>query len=461
MARYRRANFVFSTELRPQDDTMRQAMTGIAFAAYFATNSMVTLAHGLTGVGASFTAACIIGSTILLGICGWRRGSTLTGADLAFVCFILSSALSFIVSGFAEFRDVGLFAVSAAAFLAARELPDIGPSRAFVVVLGLVLIVGAIATAEALIAQWGDPHGKPLVFGQFDHAPAQFAFLLGLIAIVTACSTLPLIPMLALIAGPAAIFAASQVRLMFVAILLSLFVIGLIAPRVSWRAGVVAAVLVAALSAGWISRATVTTQFMQYAADALRSRGGRSGPQWSGAEAAVDRLSVRAGQIRRPGVTQGCPQIDTFNSIAIRKHLYAEALALLPSAGLFGIGLDRFRANSCLVVDSPHNSVLQAAVELGWPAGIALVALIVIIMATLLTRARTDGDTRIALGLVIFVVVGAMGSGRISRDSALFAALGYGAAAASRALATSRANAKLIGAAGAQQVDSELVVEER
>jgi hypothetical protein len=65
---------------------------------------------------------------------------------------------------------------------------------------------------------------------------------------------------------------------------------------------------------------------------------------------------------------------ETNNSVSMRRTLIRESLQILPSAGLFGIGLSSFAGISCLTRD-PHNSILQAAVEFG-PLGGLFLALI-------------------------------------------------------------------------------------
>jgi hypothetical protein len=399
---------------------MRRTLTGIALAVYLATVSVTILAHGLAGAGPIFTAVYVAASTLLLAACGRWREIRLDSADLAFIAFVVCAGLSLAISGFADPREVVLLGFSVVAYPAARGMVEFLPGRALIAFLGALLIAGSVATAVALATQWSALHGKPLVFGEFDHAPAQFALLLGVIAITAACSDLSLVPILALLAVPAAIFAASQTRLTFLAILLSLFAMAALAPGARRRAGAIAAVLLACVLAGGIARGHVTARFVQYAADSLS-------PTPSAAA-----TEVTDAPDLEPALAQGCAPIDPNNSIAIRKQLFADAFALLPAAGLFGIGLDRFAARSCLAGDYPHNSILQAALELGIPAGLALAALIIIVGRSLLAHAGTSGEARLALGMLAFVLLLAMAHGRISHDGIVFVALGYGAAVASR-----------------------------
>jgi hypothetical protein len=58
--------------------------------------------------------------------------------------------------------------------------------------------------------------------------------------------------------------------------------------------------------------------------------------------------------------------VDLGNSIAIRKMILRDALGLIPSAGWVKGDLDSLMKLSCIKQTEVHNSIMQAAVELGW-----------------------------------------------------------------------------------------------
>jgi hypothetical protein len=122
-----------------------------------------------------------------------------------------------------------------------------------------------------------------------------------------------------------------------------------------------------------------------------------------------------------------CPAVDLTNSIAIRKQLYLDAFAIVPKAGLFGIGMDRFMDASCIKNTEIHNTILQATVEFGWIAGAALAALMILAGLSLWPLAVRDPEARFALCGLIFIASLSMGHGRISHDALLFMFLGYAA----------------------------------
>ena len=128
-----------------------------------------------------------------------------------------------------------------------------------------------------------------------------------------------------------------------------------------------------------------------------------------------------------------CEQVNLNNSIDIRKQLYREAISLVPSAGLAGIGLGHFPDHSCLDNTEVHNSILQTAVEIGIPAGILLAALMAVVFRSLWLLAKNSDDALFALCSVTFAVLISFAYGHVTNDALLFATLGYGAAIAGAA----------------------------
>jgi hypothetical protein len=131
-----------------------------------------------------------------------------------------------------------------------------------------------------------------------------------------------------------------------------------------------------------------------------------------------------------PAVTipLGCGFTDEFNSIAVRKTLWRDAMRLIPSAGPFGFGLARFMDLSCIKETEVHNSILQATVEFGWFGGLFLFLLIGAAGYRLLSISRIDADARFVLCSLAQVVITSMAHGRIGGDLLLFALIGLAAA---------------------------------
>jgi hypothetical protein len=123
---------------------------------------------------------------------------------------------------------------------------------------------------------------------------------------------------------------------------------------------------------------------------------------------------------------------DLNNSIAIRRALLDDAFFFLPKAGFFGFGLDSFARMSCFEGYQIHNSVLQAIVELGWIAGIALIVLIIIPLKQVLFRQQeTDVNLLFLLSCIAFTALLSLTYGQISRELPLFLFLGAFAKAGS------------------------------
>jgi hypothetical protein len=90
---------------------------------------------------------------------------------------------------------------------------------------------------------------------------------------------------------------------------------------------------------------------------------------------------------------------------------------MIPRAGFFGIGLAGFEKASCMK-QYPHNIFLQTAVELGLPAALLLLALLVIAFTA------AFGDSFVLAGLV-FAGVEAIFSGALTGAILLFGFTGW------------------------------------
>jgi len=72
----------------------------------------------------------------------------------------------------------------------------------------------------------------------------------------------------------------------------------------------------------------------------------------------------------------GKVQLD--NSLSIRMALYREAVDMFLNNPLYGVGVDKFSAHSCVSITSfPHSTILQAFSELGLPGGLVLLGILV------------------------------------------------------------------------------------
>ncbi|MCA1452080.1 hypothetical protein I6F35_02475 [Bradyrhizobium sp. BRP22] len=401
----------------------------LVLSIYVSSGSILVFAHGLIGAGPLFTAAFIAGSTLTLFLFSRWSDFTIDLADLLFTMFSCSVVVSFAVNKFGSSpKEVTLLVMSLAAYPAARLFAGskaIAPS--FVLVTGMVVVLGAVLTLAALPTQWSDSYGRPhpVVFGRFGAAPAQFTLTLGFLIIALVCMRLTAIRAAAagvLVFTLTVVFAASFVRFSFVAIGAALMFAYFTSQSHERRyAAMMMCFLISGIVVGSLARIELAPRFARPSGHVTSDGAGSS----SGL------VSHHAIQISVPStepnakVGQACPETDMQNSIAIRKQLYSDALALLPAAGLFGIGMDRFMSLSCIRDSQVHNSILQVAVELGWVAAAMLIALLVLSVFSLSHLARQSYETRFALCGLIFVALLTMAHGRLSRDSLLFLFLGY------------------------------------
>jgi O-antigen ligase/polysaccharide polymerase Wzy-like membrane protein len=430
-------------------------LQSVLFAILLSVGPIAVLAHGLAGTGSTITgllmAAPIAG---LLVLARWRE-FTPDLCDVLFVLFCFGIALSFAANGVVAPKEAALLALSLAAYPAARLAPRHGAiSTGFVVVTGAVVAVGAIVTVIALAGQWNDHHGKPLVFGEYDAAPAQFTITLGFLVLALASTELNWrrTAWISILAGvPTAIFAASIVRYSFVVIVVAL-IVEIVAARARQRKfiAVILCATIVSVAVGVTVRSSTTLRFAKLAEEALSSQPAAPGNTESPAPAASaapapaasDPASAASGAVATqatapaPAPPQAsCPSIDLDNSIIIRQQLYKDAFALLPKAGLTGLGLDSFPERSCLKGFQVHNSILQVIIEFGWLAGVFLILIIYHTTGRrMFSLARINGEARFVLCSLVFTLMLSMAHGRISRDITLFLFLGYAARLRSSAL---------------------------
>jgi hypothetical protein len=421
----------------------------VLFAILLSAGPIAVLAHGLAGTGSIITGLLMVAPIVALLVLGRWREFKPDICDVLFVLFCCGIALSFAVNGVTAPKEAALLELSLAAYPAVRVGSRSGQvPRAFVVVTGAVVAIGAVVTLVALLGQWNDDHGKPLVFDEYDAAPAQFTISLGFLLLALACTELnwrrtAWISILS--AVPIAIFAASIVRFSFIVIVVALFG-AMVATRPKQRKfiAVMICATIVSVAVGALARSSTTLKFARHAEAALSNNetpapapatpaappaGAVPAPAESGSAATQATPPV-------PAPPQAsCPSIDRDNSIIIRQQLYKDAFALLPEAGLTGLGLDGFPQRSCLKGFQVHNSILQVFIEFGWLTGVFLILMICHTMGTrMFSLARINREARFVLCSLVFTLMLGMAHGRISRDIALFLFLGYAAKLRSSAL---------------------------
>jgi hypothetical protein len=426
----------------------------LLLAIYVSTGSFLVFAHGLFGSGPVFTGLFLVATTLGVLLAGQWSDYRPNVCDALFAAFVACVAVSFLKNGIGNLKEFALLQIALAAYPAGRIFAGRRVAPSFIVVTTLVVIAGTVVTGIALSEQWNDPRGKPYVFGEFAAAPAQFTISLSILVIGMLCMRTNWrragAAMAVLLLVASAIFAASVVRFAFVALAIALAVAAMVSrPRERRLAVLAIAVMVAGVALGNVARSGTTSIFARYAvavasdtvsfsiatpsvANPTQLAAATSESTGSVAVQLALPQPIAAGQVSGPSAPAVCQTVDLNNSIAIRRHLYSEAIGLLPKAGLFGIGLSRFMERSCFPDAEIHNSLLQAFVEVGWIGGTALMLLALLAITSLVPLAGADGEARFALCGLVFALLMAMAHGSISHDVLLFAFLGYAANVSSR-----------------------------
>ncbi|QOZ78417.1 hypothetical protein XH83_25140 [Bradyrhizobium sp. CCBAU 53351] len=382
-------------------------MFGVAISA----GPLMVLGHGLLSLGAIFTGVVLVVPVIVLAALATWGEFRPNVCDGLFAAFVSAVALSHVLNSAGDVKESALLLMTLALYVAGRVTSGCEARAGVVVVGGAVIAAGVTATAIALVGQWSAPHGKPLVFGEFDAAPVQFAALFGLAVIAVVTSGRLDRPGMAafnlLVALSAAVFAASMVRFSLLAAVLAASIGILFSGREERRRGIlVVGAMVIGIVAGLVVRWDMASIYATHALTAAHAP-----PVPSGAPVLLQAADL-------------CPKIDIDNSIEIRKQLLFEALRLLPKAGLFGIGPGGFSARSCLPGHEVHNTILQVFVEFGWVAGVLLLALLAAAWSSVSGLARIMADYRFAACALAFVMLLSLVHGRISRDVLLMLMIG-------------------------------------
>jgi hypothetical protein len=398
---------------------MFKKLTGWVFAILISYGAILPVLYGGLGEysGSKYVTALALAALIGgLFFSSLRSDFIITVPDCLFLLFCLSIAITFGTTPFSsDLREVILLVFSLSSYVAARSVPLLRMAAvrdACMSVSFIIVVVGGALTLHALVQQWNDPHGKPIVLG-FDHLVIMFTQSLGILAIAFACTKWggwrSWIVVCVIVAG-ICLFAVSLVRATFISLAAALILAGLLhsSTAVKWRILAAVVVVLSLVVVGLLARPGTGEMMVNYL---FASNSGATG------------------FIGRPSCGLN---IDMYNSVAIRKALYQDAAYLLPQAGFFGLGLGGFLVGSCLPNLEVHNIVVQAFIEFGWGAGSLLVLLIVTCAAAVISKARTDDAARfVACGLAFFVIEYCF-HGQISGDIETFAFLGLAARFAER-----------------------------
>jgi hypothetical protein len=356
----------------------------------------------------------------------WRRFVP-NLCDGAFLAYVVCIAFSFWLNGAPDTKEAALLILTLAAYPASRLFAGTGLKPSFIFASLAIATIGAFVAGFALINQWNSIHDKPWLFGMFD-ASGNFVVLLGLSLIVLTCIELTARQRIAaafLIIPAIVIFAAAMVRLTFIAILVSLAVDAFFSAPTK-RPQIVAVILVVlvTISTGLLARSHKTTLLAGYAANAVKTLSGSMVPRAAPSNSDVAATAQEGSKVTLPSCSS---KTNLDDSIDIRLSLLRDASVLIQRSGPFGIGLDGFLKLSCVPTTAVHNSFLQAAIEFGWAACLALIAMVSLAGFYIFPLARSDAEARFALCSLVCITILTLGSGRTSRDGLLFLFLGFAA----------------------------------
>jgi hypothetical protein len=383
-----------------------------ALAIFVSVGPINILLHGLFGAGSLTTAAMLIGSLAALFLLGDWRSLRLNPYDYCFVTFTACAVLAIAIHPAADAKELTLFAMTLSSYCAGRLFVPQAPHPVFPTVILFISAIGAALMVWAMLNDQVDPIGRPLVLGEFSAAPVQFLvpFMLAAGALLSREKIAIRWFVVALVVVIAAVLSASMVRFAFIAAACACLVLAA-ASRPPMRRTVILATmgLVVVVVFGQLARPTTATKLRDLTAQAF----GLSQPS-GGKLPELDECGI-----------------DNSNSVAIRKALYRDWSRLIAESPPTGIGLDGFLKRSCRGREQVHNTLLQIALEFGWPAaGIFLFILSAAFVR--LFQARSDEGARFGLFALAFLLLMSTSYGRASQDRDMFLFMGYAVALTGR-----------------------------
>lgn len=411
----------------------KQPVTSVLLGILVCSGAIMILLHGI-GLGSWSSAAVLICPLVGLVAVGHFRN---TIWDSVFLLFVLWLGISTVVNGPGPLKEEILFILTLAAYPAARLSGTTG--RPFFAVLGLVGFLGLVCIVVALRDQWSDLHGKPLVFGTFDAAPAQISVCFALLLAGLVASHLNRLWLVIgyICAGVVfAILAASLLRFSFVALLCTLACEAAISRRTRTKALVAILVVSTSWAAGYYTRVATAERLAvaisasppaevgspaQVGPPAQVGAPGELGPR--GDVGPRGEVSPQAEVVPKAEAGPApCGDLKQYNSVLTRKKLISDVASAIPRAGIFGHGLSSFTQMTCLGMET-HLSLAQVVIEFGWVAGVLLgfIALGALAMTARLERA----EARFAFMGFLFVAMLSFAHGDLARDGLLFLFLGY------------------------------------
>jgi hypothetical protein len=423
---------------------VRLAASASLFVAALLTSAALIFIFGALGLrGSSIITGgyllVTVVSAFLLGR-GKDESFTVTSMDLVFSIFAAAVAIaSFLHFDESDYKEYVLLVLDTMfAYVAGRALSNsvIGSIRLRLLQISTPLLVAAcVATIPNLV---DEIYPRPFVFG-FIHAATVFSVAFGYMVIayiyseIEARSKISLL-YFALTVIAIAVFVAATVRFVLIAILATMLfsvACSFYRPLKIWRR---VSLILLAMILGAVIGTFSRYAFVVRASDQLAATGAFSGEAKPGQNVVrVERSELLTPKIDLPVTPPSCNTLyDLNNSIAVRRALLSDALSFLPKAGFFGFGLDSFSKMSCFEGYQIHNSVLQAAIELGWVAGIALMVLLAFpLIHFSISQHEFDVNLQFLLSCIAYATSLSLVHGQFSRELPLFLFLGAFAKASS------------------------------
>lgn len=353
-----------------------------ASAAFFAVSALIfpiiTIVYGMAGsAGHSLATAGMVAAPLGLLLINSRprRAPTLILPDYLFLAFVAASLVSSLRNFDPEdLKELALFGCSLSFYVAARFMPD--PQSAgratFWVSLSIVTMATAVSAWQLLsVAVTGN--NKIGIMG-LDHAATLFAFACGFLVISFVTSGRRAVSVFSicvcvLIFASMTISTIALVRLTTMAIVFLLGALVLTSfARPEFRSiRTLSIVIMMVTIAGMITGANLRrTAVLGSVAEVV-----------SAADLATKEEWLSRQMSGRPAVPPSCLAETRMDlSVEIRTTLARDAFYFMPTAGWFGYGINSFQRMSCLRGFAPHNIFMQAIIELGWIAGIAIMWLV-------------------------------------------------------------------------------------